>query len=152
MAKTIYRNKGLSFAYQILDKYTAGLVLDGWEVKSLQAGRANLNKAFIQYDDRNRVLWLKNSQITSWSTGEKQTDQVQWRDRRLLLHRAEIAKLNALIKQPGNTGAIVEVFSDDRGILKLILAVVKGKKKYERKQEVKDRDVKRDLSRARKGL
>lgn len=152
MAKTIFRNKGLSVAYEILDKYTAGLVLSGWEVKSLQAGRANLNKAYVQYDEKARVLWLKNSQINSWISGEKQTEQVQWRDRRLLLHRAEIGKLNAKIKQPGYTASIVEVFSDDRGILKLVVAVVKGKKKYERKQEVKDRDVNRDLSRARKGF
>lgn len=134
----------------MVDKVEAGVELQGWEVKSLKEGMADLRGAFIT-DNLSGELVLKNANIPAWKSGLPKKEEEKKRDRKLLLRRKQIDKFRGLAQRPGYTIMPLEVLVNDRGLVKIIVAVVKGKKKYERKQAAKEKDIQRRLQRELKG-
>ena len=144
MARTVFSNKKAYHDFTIVDKLETGIVLEGWEVKSIKNGMGDFRGAFAVIDAGNQLL-LRGVNVASWKTGLKQAEDTRKRERKLLAHRREIAKLQGLASRPGYTLIPLEVFISNRGLIKVVIAVVKGKRQYEKKQAVKDRDMKRKM-------
>lgn len=147
---TIFANRRLGYDYEILDKLEVGIILLGWEVKSVKNGRSDWSSTFCFVDTKGQ-LWLRGATISKWTTGPAQSEELRKRDRKLLAHKSQIAKLQAAAKQPGYTLMVQDVYTNQAGIIKVGVAIVKGKKKYGRKQEVKERDLRREHQRDQKG-
>ena len=141
------RNKRASFDYEILDTFTAGLVLTGTEVKSLRAGKAGLTDTFCIFDKGE--LWVKNAYIAEYFYGTYNNHNSH-RDRKLLLSRKELRGLANDSKEPGLTIVPLRLFFNDRGFAKMEIALCKGKKQYDKRESIKDQESKRELDRARK--
>lgn len=141
------RNKRASFDYEILDTYTAGLVLTGTEVKSLRAGKAGLTDTFCIFDKGE--LWVKNAYIAEYFYGTYNNHNSH-RDRKLLLTRKEMRGLANDSKEPGLTIVPLRLFFNDRGFAKMEIALCKGKKQFDKRESIKDQESKRELDRARK--
>jgi SsrA-binding protein len=150
MARVLYTNKRGLRDYTVVDKLEVGLVLQGWEVKSIKDGRINMQGSYVYYNDKNQLV-LTGVIVPSWSSGKDQTEAEQKRDRLLLAHRRETDKLVGLAKRPGYTLLPSELYVNDRGMIKLQLVVVKGKKKHEKRQKIKERDIERQMQRELKG-
>lgn len=144
--RSIFSNKKAAFGYDILDKLEVGIVLRGWEVKSAKAGRFDVSGAFIHLNPEGELL-LKGARIPKWDTGEKVTKDEQFRDRKLLARRTQSLKLGGLASRPGYTLIPLDGYVNDRGLIKLTIALVKGKKKFEKKQKIKERDLERQMRR-----
>lgn len=141
------RNKRATFDYEILDTFTAGLVLTGTEVKSLRAGKAGLTDTFCIFDKGE--LWVKNAYIAEYFYGTYNNHNSH-RDRKLLLTRKEMRGLANDSKEPGLTIVPLRLFFNDRGFAKMEIALCKGKKQYDKRESIKDQESKRELDRARK--
>lgn len=141
------RNKRATFDYEILDTFTAGLVLTGTEVKSLRAGKAGLTDTFCIFDKGE--LWVKNAYIAEYFYGTYNNHNSH-RDRKLLLSRKELRGLANDSKEPGLTIVPLRLFFNDRGFAKMEIALCKGKKQYDKRESIKDQESKRELDRARK--
>jgi SsrA-binding protein len=141
--RTIALNRKARHEYFIEEEYTAGLVLVGTEVKSLRAGKANLTDAFAKID--NNEVWLHHLQIAPFLEGNRyNVDPV--RPRKLLLQRKEINKLSVLMQQKG-LALIPLALIFDRGFAKLELGLGRGKKLYDKREDIKKRDEERDARR-----
>ena len=143
------RNKRATFDYEVLDTYTAGLVLTGTEVKSLRAGKAGLTDTFCIFDKGE--LWVKNAYIAEYAFGSYNNHNAH-RDRKLLLSRKELRSLAADSKEPGLTIVPLRLFFNDRGFAKMEIALCKGKKQYDKRESIKDQESRRELDRARKNF
>lgn len=141
------RNKRATFDYEILDTFTAGMVLTGTEIKSLRAGKAGLTDSFCIFD-RNE-LWAKNIYIAEYFYGTYNNHNAH-RDRKLLLTRRELRGLREDSKEPGITIVPLRLFINDRGLAKLDIALCKGKKQYDKRDSLKDKEDQRAMDRARK--
>ena len=142
--KTITLNRKARHEYFIEDTYTAGLVLVGTEVKSLRAGKVNLNDAFAQFD-RAGELWLHHMHISPHAEGNRNNvDPV--RPRKLLMTRRELDKLQGLLQQKGLTLVPLSLFFE-RGFAKMEVGVGKGKKLYDKRESIADRDRDREARR-----
>lgn len=141
------RNKRATFDYEILDTFTAGLVLTGTEVKSLRAGKAGLTDTFCIFDKGE--LWVKNAYIAEYFYGTYNNHNAH-RDRKLLLSRKELRGLANDSKEPGLTIVPLRLFFNDRGFAKMDIALCKGKKQFDKRESIKDQESKRELDRARK--
>lgn len=141
------RNKRATFDYEILDTFTAGLVLTGTEVKSLRAGKAGLTDTFCIFDKGE--LWVKNAYIAEYFYGTYNNHNAH-RDRKLLLSRKELRGLANDSKEPGLTIVPLRIFFNDRGFAKMDIALCKGKKQFDKRESIKDQESKRELDRARK--
>lgn len=141
------RNKRATFDYEILDTFTAGLVLTGTEVKSLRAGKAGLTDTFCIFDKGE--LWVKNAYIAEYFYGTYNNHNAH-RDRKLLLSRKELRGLANDSKEPGLTIVPLRLFFNDRGFAKMEIALCKGKKQFDKRESIKDQESKRELDRARK--
>lgn len=141
------RNKRATFDYEILDTFTAGLVLSGTEVKSLRAGKAGLTDTFCIFDKGE--LWVKNAYIAEYFYGTYNNHNAH-RDRKLLLSRKELRGLANDSKEPGLTIVPLRLFFNDRGFAKMEIALCKGKKQFDKRESIKDQESKRELDRARK--
>jgi SsrA-binding protein len=150
--KMVAQNRRARHDYAIVDTYEAGLVLTGTEVKSLREGRAALTDAYAQIDDGE--AWLLGLHIPEWTSGSW-TNHPPRRKRKLLLHRAEIDKLVGKTKESGLTIIPLALYFKD-GKAKVEIALAKGKKAYDRRQDMAKRDatreVERELGRRRKGM
>lgn len=138
------KNKKASFLYFLMQEYTAGIVLCGSEIKSIRAGKANLSDAWCSF--LNGELWVNQMHIAEYrfsSYGKFNTK----RDRKLLLQRKELRKLEARSKERGYTIVPVMLYIDERGYAKLQIALAKGKHAYDKRESIKDKDVKRDVER-----
>lgn len=137
------RNRQATFNYELLDKYVAGMVLKGTEIKSIREGRANLQDGycFINNDE----LFVKGINITPYAQGTHYNHEPA-RDRKLLLKRDEIKKIENKLEK-GLTLIPVRLFINERGYAKLEIALARGKKMYDKRQSIRDRDVKRELDR-----
>ncbi len=133
-------NRKARFDYEILDTYVAGISLQGWEVKSIRAGSANLKSAWVVV--RNGEAFLDNFSVSPWKFSRE--IQEEKRSRKLLLHKKELKKLEIKANERGNTIIPLKIF-DQKGKLKCELAVARGKKKYEKRQVLKDRSVERTI-------
>ena len=135
------RNKKASFEYFFVETYTAGIVLTGTEIKSIRLGKASLVDTFCYIN--NGEVWVKGI-YGSFSNHEAR------RDRKLLLTRREISKLEAATKQPGFTIVPILVFIDEHGRAKVDIALCRGKKEYDKRQTLKEKEDRREMDRAMK--
>ena len=138
------KNKRATFDYAIGDTFTAGLVLTGTEIKSIRQGKASLADTFC-YVDKGEV-WVKNMYISEYFYGTYNNHATR-RDRKLLLNRKEIAKLEKTGKETGFTIIPLRLFINDRGLAKLVIGVARGKKEYDKRQSIKEREDKRAMAR-----
>ena len=141
------RNKRAIFDYEVLDTFTAGIVLTGTEIKSLRAGKAGLTDSFCIFD--RGELWAKNVYIAEYFYGTYNNHNAH-RDRKLLLTKKELRGLAADSKEPGLTIVPLKVFINDKGLAKMDIALCKGKKEYDKRETLKDKEDRRAMDRARK--
>lgn len=138
------KNKRATYDYAIGDTFTAGLVLTGTEIKSIRHGKASLADTFC-YVDKGEV-WVKNMYIAEYFYGTYNNHAAR-RDRKLLLNKKEIAKLEKNGKETGFTIIPLRLFINDRGLAKLVIGVARGKKEYDKRQSIKEREDKVTMAR-----
>lgn len=138
------KNKRASFEYLLLDKYVAGMVLTGTEIKSIRLGKVSLQEAYCYFSSGE--LWVKGMHIAIYVQGNIR-NHVEDRERKLLLNKKELNKLMRN-KEKGMTIIPVKLFMNERGLAKLEVALAKGKKLYDKRQHIKERDLERDRRRA----
>ena len=141
------RNKRASFDYEFLEEYNAGIVLTGTEIKSVRAGKASLVDSYCYFDKGE--LWVKGIHIAEYRLGTYYNHEEK-RERKLLLTRKELRKLERNVKETGLTIIPVKMFITDKGWAKLRIALAKGKKEYDKRETLKLKDAKRDMDRVRK--
>ena len=139
------KNKKASFEYFFVDTFTAGLVLTGTEIKSIRLGKASLTDTYCYII--NGEIWVKGMNISPYFYGSFANDEAK-RDRKLLLNKREIMKLAEADKMPGYTIVPTLVFIDQNGRAKMDIALAKGKKEYDKRQTIKDKQDKREMDRA----
>ncbi len=144
------KNKKARFEYELLDKYTAGIVLGGTEIKSLRYGRASISESFCEFNDRGE-LFVINMQIDEYSHASHYQHKPK-AQRKLLLQKRELKKLEKEVTTSGLTIVPLALFINDRGFAKIQIALAKGKKLYDKRETMKDRDNKRDLARVKKSF
>jgi SsrA-binding protein len=142
------KNRQAFFNYEIIDKLVAGMALRGTEIKSIREGKVNLQDGFC-YINRNEVF-VKGISILPYTEGSYLNHE-SGRERKLLLKKSEIQKLEAKVDQKGYTLIPTRLFINDRGIAKLEIAVGKGKKLHDKREGIKERDMKRELNRVKIG-
>ena len=145
--KPIVTNRRARFEYTVLETVEAGISLMGTEVKSLREGRAALTDAYASHEDGEIVL--KGFQITPYSH-TSQTKLDPRRDRKLLLHKQEIRRLIAKVREKGLTLVPLRVYFNARGIAKVELALARGKREYDKRTRIAERDAEREMQRALK--
>lgn len=138
------QNKKARFDYEITDTYTAGMVLTGTEIKSIRDGRASLVDTYCLIE--NGEVWVKQMNVSEYSYGSYNNHATR-RDRKLLLNRKEIAKLQKAAEDPGYTIVPLKIFINERGLAKMVIGVGKGKKQYDKRQAIREREDKRQLDR-----
>jgi len=143
--KSITKNKKAWFLYQILDKYIAGIQLQGSEVKSIKANKVSINEAYCFIT--NGEIFIKGMHVTEYKEGGKHNNHEPLRDRKLLLKKKEIIKLHENISQKGLTIIPLEIILSKNGFIKLEIGLAKGKNLYDKRNSIKDKDIKRELDR-----
>ncbi|MBA2422970.1 MAG: SsrA-binding protein SmpB [Chitinophagales bacterium] len=141
------KNKKAYFEFEFLDKFIAGILLTGTEIKSIRAGKVNMNDAWCFF--QKEELWVKNLNISTYDKGTHYNHE-PLRQRKLLLNKKELNKLLGKIKERGLTIIPLRLFISDRGFAKLEIALAKGKKLHDKRENIKERDAKRELDRERK--
>lgn len=141
------RNKKASFEYFFVEIYTAGIVLTGTEIKSIRLGKASLVDSFCYIN--NGEIWVKGMNVSPYFYGSYSNHEAK-RDRKLLLNKREIAKLENATKQTGFTIVPTLVFIDNHGRAKVDIALCKGKKEYDKRQTLKEKEDRREMDRAMK--
>lgn len=139
------KNKKASFEYFFVDTFTAGLVLTGTEIKSIRLGKASLTDTYCYII--NGEIWVKGMNISPYFYGSFANHEAK-RDRKLLLNKREIRKLAEADKMPGYTIVPTLVFIDQNGRAKMDIALARGKKEYDKRQTIKDKQDKREMDRA----
>jgi len=139
--KTIARNKKASHDYFILDTYECGMVLTGTEIKSVRAAKVSIQDAYCQV--KNNELWVVNMHIAKYEQGNIFNHQ-EIRDRKLLVHRSEIRKMIGRTSQEGLTLIPLEVYIE-RGLAKILIGLAKGKKNYDKRESLKEKEINRDI-------
>ena len=138
------KNKRAHFDYEIGDTFTAGLVLTGTEIKSIRESKASLADSYCMIE--NGEVWIKGMHIAEYFYGTYNNHATR-RDRKLLLNKKEIAKLEKEAADTGFTIVPIRLFISERGYAKLVIGVGRGKKQYDKRQSIKERDDKRMLDR-----
>lgn len=141
------KNKRASFEYFFIDTYNAGIVLTGTEIKSIRLGKASLVDAFCYIN--NGEIWVKGMNISPYFYGSFSNHEAR-RDRKLLLTKREIRRLEIDAKSPGNTILPVLLFIDQKGRAKVDIVLAKGKKEYDKRQSLKEKEDQREMDRALK--
>ena len=134
------KNRRATFDYEILETFTAGIVLTGTEIKSIRLGKASLTDTFCYI--HNSEVWVKNMNIQEYFYGTYNNHAAR-RDRKLLLNRKEIARLDRNGKEAGFTIVPLRLFINDRGLAKLVIAIARGKKEYDKRESLKLKDAKK---------
>lgn len=142
------KNKRAEHDYFIIDQYTAGIVLTGTEIKSIRAGKAGLVDTFCFIS--NNEIWVKNMYIAKYSFGSFNRHEIR-RDRKLLLNKKEIRNLAEETKSPGQTIVPLRLFIDDNGRAKLVIGLCRGKKEYDKRETLKEKEGRREMDRVLKG-
>jgi SsrA-binding protein len=138
------KNRQASYEYELLDKYVAGIVLTGTEIKSIREGKINLQDGFAYFN--NGELFVKGVNITPYAQGTHYNHDAT-RERKLLLKRAELKKLESRTAEKGLTLVPTRLFINDRGFAKMEIALGRGKKMHDKRDSIKERDAKRELDR-----
>ena len=141
------KNKRATFDYVISDTYTAGIVLTGTEIKSIRLGKASLVDTYCVFT--NDELWVKNMYVAEYFYGSYNNHTAR-RDRKLLLERKELRKLQQAVKNPGFTIVPTRLFINERGLAKLVIALARGKHEYDKRESIKERDDKREMDRIKR--
>jgi len=137
-------NKRASFDYEFLETYTAGIQLVGTEIKSIRAGKASLQDAYCYFDGGDLYVKGMNIALYNWGSWGQ---HAPLRDRRLLLTKKELRHLSQKVKEKGLTIVAVKLFIADNGYAKLLIALAKGKKEYDKRQSIKEKDARREIER-----
>lgn len=137
-------NRQAYFNYSIEDKYVAGIVLLGTEVKSIRDGKLSFNDAFCLFDDGE--LWVRGLFIASYSHGTA-NNHIEVHDRKLLLTKKELKKIQARIKEKGYTLVPLRVFFTDKNLVKVEIGLGRGKKLHDKRETIKNRDVEKEIKR-----
>lgn len=137
------QNKKARFNYEISDTYTAGIVLTGTEIKSIRDGKASLVDSYCIVD--NGEVWVKGMNISEYFYGSY-NNHVARRDRKLLLNKKEIAKIARAAEDVGFTIVPLKLFINERGLAKLLIGIGRGRKQYDKRQAIRERDDKRHLA------
>ena len=143
-SKVEIKNRRASFDYEFIETLQAGIVLTGTEIKSIRAGKASLVDAFCYFN--NGELYVKNMHVAEyyWGTWGKHDPR---RDRKLLLKRRELVKLSRSVKEKGMTDVAVKLYIADNGYAKLLIALARGKKEYDKRHAIREKDLRRELER-----
>jgi len=144
------KNKKAKFEYEFLDTYVAGIVLVGTEIKSIREGKAAITQSFCEFNDKGE-LFVINMQVDEYSHASHFNHRPR-AERKLLMNRRELKKLQKEVSTSGLTIVPLNLFINDRGFAKVKIALAKGKKLYDKRETIKDRDNKRDLSRIKKSF
>lgn len=141
-------NKKARFEYEILDRYNAGIVLTGSEIKSIRIGKASISESFCEFNEHVE-LFVVNMNIETYNFSSS-FNHLPKSTRKLLLNKKELLKLNKSVNNSGLTIIPLKLYLNEKGIAKLEIALAKGKKLYDKRQTMIDRDNKRDLDRVKK--
>jgi SsrA-binding protein len=140
--KVLIRNKRASFDYEFVETFVAGLVLTGTEIKSVRLGKASLVDTYCIVEGGG--VWVKNMYVAEYFYGTYNNHSVR-RDRKLLLNKKEIRNLASAAKNSGFTIVPTKLFINDRGLAKMVIAIAKGKKEYDKRHALKERDDRREM-------
>ncbi len=140
----IIKNKKASFEYSFLVSFTAGIMLTGTEVKAIREGKATLSDSFCIL--ANGDLWVKNMHISEYKQGSYNNHEPK-RLRKLLLNKSEIVKIQSKLKEKGVTIIPVQLFFNERGLAKLEIALARGKKTFDKREDIKKKDQQREIAR-----
>lgn len=138
------KNRKASFEYSFIDKYVAGIQLTGTEIKSIREGKAAINEAFCVFDFKE--LLIRNMHVAPYFNGTY-NNVAEKRDRKLLLNRNELKRLQNELKDQGLTIIPLRLFINDKGLAKLEIALAKGKKIFDKREDIKKRDTERETNR-----
>jgi SsrA-binding protein len=141
----VIKNKKASFDYEFIETYVAGVVLTGTEIKSIRLGKAGLTDCYCLLI--NNELWMRNMYIAEYFYGTYNNHEAR-KDRKLLLNRKELNKIDTLSKNTGFTIVPTKLFLNEKGLVKIVIAIAKGKKSYDKRQSLKEKDDRRDMERA----
>ncbi|MFI3269066.1 MAG: SsrA-binding protein SmpB [Rikenellaceae bacterium] len=141
------RNRRATFDYEILDEYVAGVVLVGTEIKSIRMGKASLTESYCYFD--RGELWIKGMNIAEYHWGSI-NNHVPKRDRKLLLNKKELTKLERGLQDKGLTVVGLKLFLNDRGLAKVVVGLARGRKSYDKREYLKTNDAKREMDKALK--
>ena len=138
------KNRRATFDYEIIETFTAGIVLTGTEIKSIRQGKVGLTDTYCAM--YNGELWVKNMYIAEYSFGSY-NNHTTHRDRKLLLNRKEIRRIAKELQVAGISVVPLRLFINERGLAKLVIAIARGKKQYDKRQSIKEREDKRTIDR-----
>lgn len=141
------KNRRATFDYEIIESFTAGMVLTGTEIKSIRQGKAGLTDTYCMVE--NGEVWLKGMYIAEYSYGSYNNHSTH-RDRKLLLNRKEINKIYKASMQPGYSIIPLRIFLNEKGFAKIDIAIARGKKQFDKRQSIKAREDKRSMDRMMK--
>lgn len=144
MSEVNIKNRRANFDYAISETFTAGIVLTGTEIKSIRQGKASLVDTFCYVNSGE--VWIKNMYVAEYFYGTYNNHQIR-RDRKLLLSRKEINKLQKASKENGMTIVPLLIFINDRGLAKVVIGLGRGQKEYDKRQSIKEREDKRNMAR-----
>ena len=151
MQKTVnIQNKKARFLYEILDKYTAGIVLSGTEIKSIRSSKASIAESFCEFNEKGE-LFVINATIEEYAFGNYYNHRPK-AERKLLLNKKELKKLLKEVQSSGLTIIPLRFFINEKGYAKIDIALAKGKKLFDKRDTIKDRDNKRELDRVKKNF
>lgn len=143
----LIKNKRATFDYELIERFVAGIQLFGTEIKSIRDGKAGLVDTFCSFI--NDELWVRNMYIAEYFFGTYNNHEIR-RDRKLLLNKRELKKLQKATKESGLTIVPVKLFLNERGLAKIEIALAKGKKQYDKRQSLKEKEDKREMDRMKK--
>ncbi len=141
------KNRRAAFDYHVTESYTAGIVLTGTEIKSIRQSRASLVDTYCTFIAGE--LWVKNMHVAEYFYGSYNNHTTR-RDRKLLLERRELRKLQQAVKNPGFTIVPMRLYINEKGLAKLVIALARGKHEYDKRESIKERDDKREMDRIRR--
>ncbi len=141
------KNRKATFEYELIERFVAGMMLVGTEIKSIRSGKVNLTDSYCQFI--NGALYVKSLHISEYEMGTC-NNHIAKRDRKLLLNKKELIKLDKKVKESGLTIICTKLFVNAKGLAKLEIALARGKKTYDKRESLKTKDAKRDIDRMMK--
>ena len=142
--KVLASNKKAYFDFDVLENVVAGISLYGWEVKSVKANRISLNGAYVKINSQE--FFLDGASITPLKYSPAVSKNEEIRQRKLLLTKKQISLLTSSAKQAGNTIVPLEIIENEKGLVKVNIALVKGRKKFDKRQKLKEKDVQKQIN------
>jgi SsrA-binding protein len=145
----VIKNKKATFEYEIIESLTAGIQLAGTEIKSIRSGKANLTDSYCQFFKNE--LWVKNMHISEYELGTC-NNHIAKRDRKLLLQKRELLKWQRKTRETGLTIIPLKLFLNEKGLAKLEIALCRGKKVYDKRESIREKDNQREMDRNWKSM